>query len=511
MLSLSNRQKYSLLLFVLLVVALVIVSFWRALDFYFWRDDWDLWSQQNYFWKILRVHSHPGTWVSRTLLYHVFGWNRLAWQSLGLFLRIVASLAVSLLILEISKSRRTAILAGIFSATSILGMETVTWASVYVIPGIIILNSLGFYMWIIFVENKSYKYAIISMLLIAIALFGDSGRTIFIVPLISLWEVLNWWVSKKREKLFYLLLRIGLFTVSLVLLTKVFLSLLYISHISLWDNIKYIVSDWESFTTFFHSIGNLLPEQFKSLGGGYFNQFILPIIILLSSIGFYLSFFKKSRFGVTMSLLTIWIPVTYIPNWLANKSFTASPTDHYLAVSAIGYLGLLALFVARVKMRWLMHLLILFIVLANIRMANEILIREASFRSYKIIEPYFDQIEREVPKGEQNSIFMYLGNDNAKYVDLDWSGSNPFGIKRKMTRYEDFPIVTADEKLILKLLCEENVYRPSNLDWTYQKERIQLSHLHAWELNGGILRNISLEKREEFGKKAALINCILKQ
>ncbi len=212
---------------------------------------------------------------------------------------------------------------------------------------------------------------------------------------------------------------------------------------------------------------------------------------------------------MVLLLLTLWMPITYIPNWLSNKSFAASPTDHYLAVSAVGYIGILALFVSGIRVRWLMYLVVFSFVLFNIKSANEILISELSFRSYKIIEPYFDQIEREVPQGEINSIFMYFGNDNAKYLDLDWSGSLPFGIKRGLTKYEDFPIVTSNEELILKLLCEDNVYRPSMFDWIYQEKRIPISHLHAWELNGGILKNISIEQREKFRKDAELNNCKL--
>ncbi len=111
-----------------------------------------------------------------------------------------------------------------------------------------------------------------------------------------------------------------------------------------------------------------------------------------------------------------------------------------------------------------------------------------------------------------NSIFMYLGNDYVKNVILDWSGSTPFGIKRGIKKYEDFPIVTSDEKLILKLLCGNNVYRPSMFLWILQKEKIPISHLHAWKLNGSMLEleDVSITIREEFKKKAALSNCILK-
>lgn len=505
------NKKYWLFFFVIIILLLTLASFWRSLDFYFWRDDWDLWSIQHYFWKILKVHSHPGTWVSRALLYHVFGWNHVAWQSLGLVLRIFASLAVSLLIFGISKSKKSAILAGIFFATSILGMETVTWASVYIIPMVIILDCLGFYTWILFVERRFCKYAVISILLIIFASLGDPGRAIFIVPMIALWEILYWWISSKRETLLRLLFRVGLFTLSSVLFIRILLTILYGSSISLWDNIKYIVSDSKSFATFFASIGNLLLGWLQSPGGGDLNQFALPIIIFLSSVGLYLVFFKKSRFGTVLLLLTLWIPVMYIPNWLANKFLVVPPTDRYLAVSAVGYLGILALLVSAISVKWLMYLVALSFVFINIKTANEVLISESSFRSYKIIEPYFDQIEREVPKGEKNSIFMYLGNDNAKYVNLDWSGSTPFGIKRRLTKYEDFPIFTNDNGLILKLLCEDHVYRPTMFDWIYQEKQIPISHLHAWELNGGVLKNVSIEKREKFRKDAMLNNCIVEE
>jgi hypothetical protein len=119
----------------------------------------------------------------------------------------------------------------------------------------------------------------------------------------------------------------------------------------------------------------------------------------------------------------------------------------------------------------------------------------------------WNKINADVPQGEKNSIFMYLGGDSIRGYVLDWSGSMPFGIKRQMRNREDFPIPSVDHALILDLLCKNGVSRPSVGEWTTQKSRIPISRVHAWEVEQGKITNVSQRERETLMQEAKKIGC----
>lgn len=502
------NKKYLIIVFVVIVL-LTLITFWKSLDLYFWRDDWDLWWVQNYFWKVLKGHNHPGIWISRALLYPVLGWNSTAWQSLGLVLRIAASFSVFIFMCRISKSFKTGLFAALLFASSIIAMETVTWPSVYINALNIIFICFGFYFWIIYIEKRKIKHAIFSILLLTVVGIGDPGRVIFIAPMISLWEILNWWISKKREKFYVVIINATAITVLLTIFLRTSLFFLYKAPVSVVNNIKQIIDDPTSLQTLFASIGNLLLGWVQSPQGGELQYFSIPILIVLLLISLPLVLLFKSRFWAILLLFTLWIPWVYLPNWMFNKDLIVPPTDRYLSLSAVGYIGISALVISSIRLRFLSYLLPALLIFFNIKTAGEVLDKEAKYRSRKIVEPIWEKIDKDVPLEEKNSVFVYLGEDYTKYYILEWSGSAPFAIRRGIKRYEDYPIVTSDEKLILKLLCEDNVYRPAMLGWVYQKEKIPLSHLHAWSMNEGVLRNVSTTIREKYKKTAALNNCIL--
>lgn len=511
---LKNRN-FKVYLFIALL-GLVFVTFWQSLFLGFYRDDWSIWTSQYYFMKILLGgHNHPGTWIEDYLLFKVFGFNTYIWQGLGLLLRAMAAFCVFLLVDAVTKSKKIAIVSAFLFAPSIIAMETVTWLSVYIVPQAIILSCLAFYFWIKFSESKRLIFGVSSVLLLITSIIGDPGRSIFIIPLIIFWEVLQWWISDKKEPAHMLFLRLFLFVLISMILAKQVLNLLYPSSISLIDNLKFILNHISYINNLYLSVANVLIGWMKFSHGDNLNKLSLLLFLVTFVTGLHLTVIKKSRLGAALLLFTVWMPFVYIPNWTFNTNYVAPPTDRYLGMSAVGYVAVLAILFSYFPIKRAPAILTVYVcmitafLLLNIYLAYQVMHSELSYRAASFTEPLWNQIYNDVPKGEKDSIFMYLGNDYAKFVILDWSGSIPYGIKANVYKEEELPIATSDPQLILKLLCEEGVSRPSMFGRITQAKRIKLSHIHAWELNNHILKNVSFEQRQYFQKEAEKNHCTI--
>ncbi|MCL5795173.1 MAG: hypothetical protein M1338_02350, partial [Patescibacteria group bacterium] len=233
----------------------------------------------------------------------------------------------------------------------------------------------------------------------------------------------------------------------------------------------------------------LLPEQSAFWATALFAGLMFFIILLF--------FWKKQQPFKIIIFLFLWIAIFYLPNFL-TQSFTKSgiPMEsRYYAISAVGLAGLLAFGFSFIKTRYLNQIILGFLIF-NIYVVNQSLIKDSTFRSINVYNKIWDKIDRDVPKDEKNSIFMYTGADYSLRTRLlDWQDSIPFAIKRGITKKEDYPIVTNDKNLIAKLICERNILRHSPFGDLMQKEPIPLSHVHAWELKNGELVDRSEEER----------------
>jgi hypothetical protein len=191
----------------------------------------------------------------------------------------------------------------------------------------------------------------------------------------------------------------------------------------------------------------------------------------------------------------------YLPNWMYEKTLVVGSSHRYLAVATVGLISLVAIFVYRLKPKLAVLLSIIFVVL-NIIAANKVLESISTYRSSKIVEPIWNQINNQVIPDQKDIIFMYQGSDLVWGTSMNWASSFPFAIKRGITNAYDLPIVTGDPKLVSELLCKTNVYRPSVGGWVNQKNRIPISHLYAWVWDGKVLIDISESERELFIKEA---------
>jgi hypothetical protein len=512
-----NIKRWHFVLFILAVIIVAFLSLWRATEFHFWRDDWD----DN--WSILVYHDssihynngvtlrlHPGLAVERTITTRFFGLNVFNWQVFGIILRVLSSLVVALMVFGLMKSKKAGILAGLFMASSVGGLESVTWISAYTSVIFVFFFSIGVYFWVTSLDllgtyNRSF---ILALIFLSISVAVTPARGIMVLPAMALWDFLSWLRVRDKKTFLKILFRnIFLVLTFAIVVTQLNSMLGMVSYNTILKAIESIFKKPELIENYFSSIGNLLISWFYpinepvSLGSPTTINLVATLSFILITILLAVLFlWKKTRFLQTLIFFSFWTLLFYLPNWVFEKTLIVGSSHRYISIAAVAIPCLAAVVIYKLRTKFLIVLSVLFIVL-NIYSANRVLEGLSGYRSYKIVQPIWDQIDREVPHNQKDMIFMYFGSDLVWGTSMIWSGSVPFAIKREIGNPDDFPIVTGDRELVSKLLCERGVYRPSFGKWSTQKERIPISHLYAWEWKDGVLTNVSEREKEGFTKK----------
>lgn len=507
-------SKKGIIIFLIGISVLALVSFWRVLHFGFWRDDWGFLYAVMYHPELpLAWNLHPATKYEDLIFIHLFGLNTYLWQGFGIFLRIVASASVAAMTWSLTRSKRVAFLSGVFMAAGYAGLESVSWRSVHIISVDIILISLGFYFF--FKEIRTKKQTLFALLFFSLAGIADPARCLPVLALVSIWEFLCWWRAGYKIKkipsyiLFIFLLLVCTYSVQFLNPTP------FDSKDSFFFVIKSI-NEHSLVKNFFSTLGNLFLGWMKDIVevGGlsgydmYIARFGLAFTAGFSLVGMYLFFIKKLQKGAIIIFLMSWIVLFYLPNWIFEKTLVIGGTHRYIGLSGAGYYVLLAFLISFIRNKKIVIITAILILALNIRASNFILERESSYRNKEVSQMLWNKIENDVPKGETNNIFMYLGGDGIKGFLLDWSGPMPLVLNRGMTDIPSMPIVTSDPVLIVDLLCRENVYRPSLTRWIYQKNKIKISHVHAWEVEQGVIKNVSKRERKNLLDLATKKDCI---
>lgn len=515
------QSKHFLIgVFILTVSFLSFISFHRVLDFAFWRDDWIfLWTVQHNSDVQLAWSLHPATIYEDFLLFKVFGWNSGMWQGFGIVLRIIASLSIALMMWGLTRSKKVAIVSGLLFSVSFVALETVSWRSVHVVMIVIILLSIGFYFLSQYIKYKNKKNYIFSLLFFCSSILADPARSFPVIIPIFLLLLGEFWIVKD-----YSFKKIKTLFIEFIPLLLAFVLILRLN--SQQNNVNdlifriiQIIDDPSIIKNFFSSIGNLLFGWVFEIAekGGQANYdytiatSALLITLLLTVISFVHFVSKRSKTSLLIFIFSLWLVVFYFPNWIFDKSLVIGGTHRYLGVSGVGLIGLTAIAIGSVRGKFLFYGLALVALLLNIQTTKRILAVESTYRDQSVTNMVWDKIDRDVPKNQKDLIFMYLGGDYIRGAIMDWSASLPFGVRRGIAEIDDFPIPTADTKLILDLLCKDNVMRPSVSKWSLQKKRIPLSHLYAWDVTNGKITNVSLIQREIFKKMAEDSNCSLIQ
>lgn len=481
------------------------------LSFDFWRDDWgQLWAAVYnpyllaYVWSPVRLH--PISAYEELYLIKLFGLDPLKWQIFGFILRVVDSLAVSVLMYGITQSKKAAWFSGLIFAASLGGLETLTWPSANTSAIDIPIICFGLFFWIISVRHFSVKNFSLALLFVVLSVLADPGRAIILIGLFFIWDIFSLVQQFSRQKLISVSIRTFLLLLLFLSLRSIMANSGLSIDATLESSYLQITKQQSLVNNAFYSLGNLFVGWFipvTDIGGlgaqeipGLYGGVFFIVLIILSGILFILK--RKNLFKIVL-FFSLWIAFFYIPNWIFEKDIVVGTSHRYLAISNVGLVCILGLILSKIRSQ-IAFILFIVIMLLNIKSANSILAQESHYRSVGVVESLWDKIDKGVPQDERNSIFMYSGNDYLRGVALDWSASVPFGIRRKMKNVDDFPIATGDLSLIDKLICDRNVLRPSIGKWSIQKEKIPLSHLHDWQLNNGVLTDISVQKRAEIAK-----------
>jgi hypothetical protein len=511
-------KQFYLIIFFLAVTILSFLSLWRALGFHFWRDDWgNLWeltyhpNVSIFFDSGYTLVRHPGLAVEKVIGNYFFGQNILGWQFFGIALRVFDSLAVALMVYGLTRSKKAGVLAGLFMASTIGGLESVTWISAHTSALLIFFLSVGIYFWAksLDLPPKHYGVFILALFFISCAPLVTPAAGLIILPMIILWDFLSWLRVRNKQFFWRIVLRIGIASITVLGVVGLFNSILKIfSGSDILNNFKSALLNISLMKNYFSSLGNLLTSWFYPISepislsnSTAFNQrsALFFVFVVLLIVIFFLK--KKSRNLQVAVFFSVWMFLFYLPNWMYEKTLIVGSSHRYLADATVALVSLVAVFIYKLKPKLVVLFSIIFIAL-NVIASNKFLKSMSAYRSFKIIEPIWSQINKQVAVGQKDMIFMYQGTDLVWGTSMNWSGPVPFGIKRGISNANDLPIVSGDRQLIVKLLCEKNVYRPSLGGWAIQKERIPISHLYAWMWDGKVLTNISESERKSFIKEA---------
>src|SRR3989344_4898538 len=513
--ALFNFYKNNFLLYLLILILLSLLSYHKVLGFAFWKDDWYGIYQKDHLNSFLL---HPGATLEWVFLSKLFGENTFFWQLTGILLRILDSVAIYLMMRKVSKSRIAGFLSGIFFASTFGALDTVGWASAHISSIAIFFMCLSVYFWLKFYEDLKNKNFLLYFIFLILAMLADPIR---VVPIIILLAFLRKTIFKENKNSKFAKIIQGSFYLFLVL---VFLFVFWYLNLTgypgfslipkIIDSPSYVLNKSYLIGNYWGSLGNLIlgwiisiPENAST--GEYNKLYARIAFILVPFLSIFIFLFYRLRSGkfAIAAFLISWILVFYLPNWIAEPRLTMGGTHRFLNFSTVGFISLVAFGISFIRARFLLISFAIFFVIMNIITSNRILVQESKYRSKEIVEAVWNKIDNDFPKNEKDSIFIYRGEEPLRGNILALSGSIPIGIKRNIKDPYDFPIVTDDLDLIVKLLCFENVTRFQPGKYVIQKERIHINNIHAWEIkNNGSIINISKMERERI-RKFAEVKC----
>ena len=494
-------QKPQILLFVLLVIIISFLIFWRAFSFDFWGEDWEqIWFAvfDPAMINNAREMQHPIVIYEELILARVFEFNTFYWQGVGFLLKVLSAMAVSIMMLGLTNSKKAAFLTGLIYASSVGGLVSFTWVAAHSSALVIPFLCLGIYFWVI------RRNLIIAVLLLLFSTWADPARSIFGNFIVIFWEILS--VLQNPGLLRESIKRVVILSAALIILYLAlqyfFYSGDYAGNVSVTYGISIVFQNlFRSLDNFLTNIGNLLIGWIIPINQNIFaistnNIYgkIAGYLFLIQTIFLLFKFYKtKGEFFKIMLVFSLWIPIFFFPNWLlANQEMIQNGqvlgmTHRYLTLSAVGLVCFLGYLLFKVKSKLIQVLVLILIVGSNILMSNQVLEAQSKYRSVSVTRRFWNQIENEVPKGERDSIFLFRGDDKTIVNDLT-QAKIPFAMRREIKSRLQWPASTSDSGVVRRYLCGKNELN----------RVIPLSHLHGWNTKSGELENISMQIREEF-------------
>lgn len=494
------KNKKRLLLFIGVLFFLSYITFCKELFFTFTKDDWWLFWGSLYSFDVFRAYwLHPATPIEFLLFARIFGLQAILWQLFGLFIRVALAFIVSLIMERLSNSKLVGALAGIFFASTYTALESISFASAHAGSLSLVFICLSFYYFL----KKSF---FLFLLFLYIGIFLDPLRALPILSVLPLWYVL----ARRNKPLYFS--KKDLYYSLFVLVPLIFILYWGMTH-SGGSLFPFFLSQAQHdyflpfkklhlLGNYFTSIGNLflgwiIPIAQDPQNDSLYNRFIAYIglgigAFLLLSLSLLIK--RKSQTWRLIFFLNFWLFIFYIPNWLFEPRVPIAGTHRYLVFSAVGFIGLIAVLIARLRSRSVIFLVSSVFIIANIITVNRVLSDESRYRAKDIVNNLWDSVDKDVALGKGKFIFIFSGDQLLLNQAIKFSGGIPFALKRNIGKKDDFPIIVNDTNLIMYYLCEKGY---------------SLNHVYAWEVKpSGRLRNYSIEERKVLQSLTVTKSCI---
>lgn len=473
------------ILYVSLLATLVFITFGKALQFTFWKDDWlYIWNDLYVSHFLTPILLHPGTYTEIHLFSRLSGIHPFFWQLSGLILKILASISVSLMAREVTRSKKTAALSGIFFAISSSGLESTIWVSAHVLNILVILLSLSVYYQCRYLRNGARSNLLISVILLTGAIIDDPLRAlprliIFIFLLRN--RVTSW--KPVIAATGVIALSVGILMKSTIYSSPIFRYIKTNNH-----GIAGILSRVHVIGQYFNSLFNLMtnfiipPSHYiNEASHGLYNPLFARLGLVIVMLAFLLIVFlwrSNKTIGERIFVLFLWMLVFYIPNWLSEPRIIATGNHRYLTVSNVGFIILISYALSFVKSRYIAAFLAAVFIVANVAAAHRELSGLSAYRSASVVNSVWNQIDMQVSTLPGQKLFMFTGEEPADTNIFVISQAVPFALKRKITEQKFIPFVTNDPAVAAQRLCKS--------------DSLTVNDIYAWEIhNDGSLKNLT--------------------
>lgn len=490
----------NLLLYLFLIGLLSFLSFYPAFHFSFTIDDW------YQLWGVFYDHSiiehyiksqAPNVAYEFLILAPVFKFNPFYYQIIGFLLKIIGSVFASLLIFYLTSSKKVAFSTGLIFAASAIGTETFTRISAQNSALLVPTISLGIIFWIQADRHRNFscKY-ILAILFIALSIIGYPGTGIMVIPIIFLYMILNF-IQTPIKPIKKVLIPVFVLVLMLAA-SKIYAGPgLADRSISISDNISFVLQHpFSSATNFLTSIGNLMLGWFIPFDESYIS---LTSANLLTQTAGYILFFstiliglrywqKKSKPLKICLFFLLWVFLFYFPSWFTQNHYVkggviSSVSNRYLAISSIGFIGLISYLISYIKPKY-QSIFLLLVICFNIWSSERGLIASSIYRSQTQQDYLYNLIDQDLPKGDEKAdLLLFLGDGWLKVMELDWNGLYPLAVKRNIQKTEDFPTVVSSLKQAKEMICSAN-------------PKFRLSRFYAWEFQNNQLYNVTDKARQ---------------
>jgi len=500
---------------VLLFTVLVLVSAGKTLSFGFWKDDWiTYWAIKTFSWQYFKHWLHPGNNIHFLLFTYLLPPNTIGWQILGIFWKVAATFSVFHLTNTINslsdkndnRSIRAGIIAGSLFAVTPLGLDTVGWTTLSVLNIDICLISLTLSTFIVFIRKNRKRYFFLSCLYLLCTLFSDPFRSnpiIGVVFLLGLLTIRHRILIHIRQSIS--LLPVAGFILVLVLswqLPRIQETVLFQFVFNHKDNLPVLVSKIYVIGNYFASIGNIFLGPFvkvyEEASTGEYSRVLARLSFIILCLLFSLAIWlwkKRHKQAIPFIIFLNWIVLFYIPNWLAEPRLTMGVTHRYMAISGIGWIGIITLCITSLSKRLSIFITIFLVVWMSI-LSQQYIADWSPYRSRSLTEAIWNTIEKEVPPLDGYNIFFVTTNHPIWNYNLVYSSTVPYAIRRNILKLENFPLLTNDVSIVSQFLCKDFqriVYGQGEIP----QRKMLPSQVFSWNIqSNGSIQTTTLETRK---------------